>query len=540
MKEAPPGVDLLQDPIIRVTAGDGRQETMSLPEVYQALMLDEVEAFPALRPHQRHSWHAFLTHLGAVALNRAGQDEPPTTAADWRGHLSDLTADWPEDEPWRLVVHDITRPAFMQPPAWSHTACSDYKKEFLTPDGIDLLVTSRNHDLKMSVATSPESDDWIFALISLQTSAGYPGKGNYGISRMNGGYGSRPAFSLTPSTRLGLHLRRDMRALLESRDSLMAEYPMRGDGIALLWTDPWDGQKAEALPLKALDPFYIEICRRMRLRLDKGGNLYAVRATSAAARIDSKTMKGVVGDPWTPINTKEHKSLTLSPLGFGYQRTADYLTSPDWREGPIFLTEAERADPQPMILVARGIKSGQGGTAGYHERIVPFKKEVVGAFGHPRGVKELGDIARERIKQVRDIQQILWHAVMVYIYKGDTDALKVDMNNRRIKNKILADQWAGKLNDIVDAGFFGDLQDEHMAEGPEQRDQVRSRWLRSVISAARRLSAQAYDSMPCTALYRYRARVRAESVFEGRLRGSSGFPELYERKEEPSNDRNQD
>ena len=533
MKEARPGLNLLQDPIIRVTAGDDRQETISLPEVYQALMLDEVEAFPALRPHQRHPWHAFLTHLGAIALHRAGQDEPPTTAADWRGHLRNLTADWPEDEPWRLVVHDITQPAFMQPPALSHTACPNYKKKFLTPDGIDLLVTSRNHDLKMSVATSPESDDWIFALISLQTSAGYPGRGNYGISRMNGGNGSRPAFSLTPSTRLGLHLRRDMRALLECRDSLMAEYPMRGHGIALLWTDPWGGQKAEALPLKALDPFYIEICRRIRLRLDKGGNLYAVRATSAATRIDSKMMNGVVGDPWTPINTKEHKSLTLSSLGFGYQRTADYLTSPDWREAPMFLTEAERADPQPMILVARGIAGGQGKTAGYHERILPFKREIVGAFGHPRGVKELGDIARERIDQVRKIQSILRHAVAVYIAKGDTDALRRDHFD-------LAAQWAGKLNDIVDAGFFGDLQDEHMAEGPEQCHQVRSRWLRSVISAARRLSAQAYDSMPCTALYRYRARVRAESVFEGRLRGSSGFPELYERKEEPSNDRNQD
>ena len=526
MKKASPGLNLLQDPIIRVTAGNGRQEAMSLPEVYRALMLDDVEAFPALRPHQRHTWHAFLTQLGAIAMHRAGQDEPPIDAADWRGHLRNLTVDWPEDEPWRLVVPDITRPAFMQPPALSHTAGADYKKAFFTPDGIDLLVTSRNHDLKMSVATSPEPDDWVFALISLQTSAGYPGKGNYGISRMNGGYGSRPAFTLTPSTRFGPHLRRDIKALLESRHRLLTEYPMSDDGIALLWTEPWDGQKNEHLTLKALDPFYIEICRRMRLRLDESGNLYASRATSAATRIGPKkamdAMKGDVGDPWTPTSRKELKSLTLSPLGFGYQKTADYLLSSDWEKAPIFLTRAERANPQPMFLVARGIKSGKGETVGYHERIVPLKEQVVGAFG--QGFKDLGDIARERIRQVRDIQKILRHAVAVYIAKGETDALNKGHFD-------LADNWAGRLNDIVDTDFFASLQDEHAAEGPEQRDRERYRWLRSVISAARGLSAQAYDSLPCTALYRYRARVRAESVFEGRLRGSNGFSYLYEQKE---------
>ena len=523
MKEAPARLNLLHDPIIRVTTGGSRQERMSLPEVYQALMLDQVEAFPALRPHQRHPWHAFLTQLGAIALHRAGQDEPPINAVDWHDHFMNLTTDWPDDQPWCLVVHDITQPAFMQPPTASETAVRDYKKKFLTPDGIDLLITSRNHDLKRSVATAPESDDWVLALISLQTSAGYPGRGNYGISRMNGGNGSRPAFSLTPSTRFGLHLRRDLKALLECRDSLTIDYPMSGDGIALLWSEPWDGEKAEALPLTALDPLYIEVCRRIRLRLDKGGRLYAARATSAATRIDSKTMNGVVGDPWTPINTKEHKSLTLSPLGFGYQRTADYLTSPDWKEAPIFLTAAEREDTQPMFLVARGITGGQGKTSGYHERILPFKSEIVGAFGHLKGVRELGDLARERINQVRNVQRILRHAVAVYIAKGDTDALKKD-------DFDLADQWARRLNDIVDTGFFGDLQDEHMAEGPEQRHQVRLRWLRSVISAARSLSAQAYDGLPCSALYRYRARVRAESVFERRLRGRDGFPEAFERK----------
>jgi CRISPR system Cascade subunit CasA len=530
VNEAPAGLNLLQDPMIRVAAGDGYQETVPLPEVYQALMLDKVETFPALRPHQRHPWHAFLTQLGAVALHRAGEDEPPTNAADWRGHLRNLTADCPEDEPWRLVVHDITQPAFMQPPALSHTAGPHHKNKVGTPDGIDLLVTSRNHDLKRSVAAEPESDDWIFALVTLQTSAGFSGRGNYGISRMNSGTGSRPAFTLTPSTRPGLHLRRDMRALLDNREWLLSNLPMRGDGIALLWTIPWDGREAEALPLTALDPFYIEICRQIRLRMDISGKFCAVRAASSATRIGPKkamqALKGVVGDPWTPINNKENKSLTLSALGFGYRKTADYLTSPEWGEAPIFLTEAERADPQPMFLVARGIARGQGKTSGYHERVVPFKKEVITAFGRPKKFEELGDIARKRIEQVGEIQRILRHAVAVFVAKGITDALTKDHFAR-------SDRWAGKLNDIVDTGFFGDLQEEYAAEDQEDRDRIRRQWLESVINDARSLSKQAYNSLPCSALHKYRARVRAESVFEGSLRGSNGFPELFERKESP-------
>ena len=529
MREARPDPNIIQEPVIRVVLSDSRPYRLSLPEVYQALMLDSVEAFPALRPHQRHPWHAFLTQLGALALQRAGKDELPTDAEDWLRYIRDLTADRPEDEPWCLVVPDMTKPAFMQPPAVSHTAHPDYKKKFLTPDGIDLLVTSRNHDLKMSVAAAPEPDDWVFALISLQTSAGYPGSGNYGISRMNGGNGSRPAFSLTPSIRPGLHLRRDIRALLESREGLLTEYPMRRDGISLLWTIPWDGQKTEALPLRALDPFYIEICRRIRLRHGEGGKLYAVRATSAAPRLGPKkaldAMKGVVGDPWTPINIKQRKSLTLSQLGFDYRRTADYLSS--WEQSPLFITEAEKSNPQPMILVARGITGGQGKTAGYHERIVPFKEEVIAAFGRPKGIEKLGDIARERIDQVRKVQGILRHAIAVFVARGGADALKKDHFDS-------ADRWARKLNDIVDTGFFGDLQEEHTAKGLGERRRIRHRWLGSVISSARLLSQQAYDSMPCSALHRYRARVRAENVFEGRMRGSNGFPELFERKEVPT------
>ena len=70
-------LNILNEPVIRADAsGDSRVEA-SLPEVYAMLMADEVDAFPALRPHQRHAWHAFLVQLGTMAMNRDGLADPP-------------------------------------------------------------------------------------------------------------------------------------------------------------------------------------------------------------------------------------------------------------------------------------------------------------------------------------------------------------------------------------------------------------------------------------------------------------------------------
>ena len=218
--------NILKEPLIRMDAAAGLGIAASLPEIYAALMLDEVDAFSALRPHQRHAWHAFLVQLGALVLYRAGESSPPEVASDWYELIRGLTTEFSEDEPWQLVVADITKPAFMQPPALSKEKERDYKGIVLTPDQLDMLVTGKNHDIKSSVMFHAFADDWIFALITRQTMEGYSGAGNHGISRMNGGFGSRPSFSITDSTRPGAHVRRDIIALLELRKGILDEYPM--------------------------------------------------------------------------------------------------------------------------------------------------------------------------------------------------------------------------------------------------------------------------------------------------------------------------
>ena len=88
----------------------------SLPELFAAMAADTVRDFPALRPHQRHPWHAFLAQLGAIALHRTEQSQPWTKAADWRAALLSLTPEDADGAAWCLVAPP-ERPALLQPAA---------------------------------------------------------------------------------------------------------------------------------------------------------------------------------------------------------------------------------------------------------------------------------------------------------------------------------------------------------------------------------------------------------------------------------------
>ena len=528
---------LLSDPLIRYRQSSGTTREGSLPEVYAALMADEAEAFPALRPHQRHAWHAFLVQLGAMAVDRGRLGAPPSDAEEWCRIMRALTPEWPDDEPWRLVVDDITKPAFMQPPASSVECWKDFKISVSTPDALDMLVTSKNHDLKSEVAAEAETDDWIFALVALQTTEGFGGAGNYGISRMNGGLGNRSAFALAPaSLNLGAHVRRDIKALLEFMPGILAEHPGTASGHAMLWTLPWDGNAAEALLFSQVHPLYLEMCRRIRLHSDASGDLSAKRASSKAARIEAKALNGLTGDPWALVDRRDKKGekvLTLPGGGFNYKRCADYLTSGEYGR-PILMnpTAEETRSEETMELVARAMVRGPGKTEGYHERRIAVRHKFRSAMLR-RNTNDLTDVAsisQGRISDVGKVQRILSHAIQVYAARGEHDKISPEQRER-------ARAWLNRLDEIIDATFFDDLQTEF--ESPEnERQAIRHRWLLNdddrsgVINHARALLNDAADSLPCPAIHYYRAREAAEGLFEGRIRGGSGFPDMFSDRDE--------
>ena len=92
---------LLDEPLIRARHVVGGQSVKySLPGIFVALARDEVRDFPALRPHQRHPWHAFLVQLAAVALHHAKQGQPFSTEQEWKTALLALTPEHPDGAAW--------------------------------------------------------------------------------------------------------------------------------------------------------------------------------------------------------------------------------------------------------------------------------------------------------------------------------------------------------------------------------------------------------------------------------------------------------
>nr|MBK7064090.1 hypothetical protein [Deltaproteobacteria bacterium] len=171
-----------------------RPQILSLPAVFDRLERGVATDFGALQAHQLQSWESFLIQLGALAAVANGGTAPVGEDA-WRGALRALTGG--DDGPWCLIVDDITKPAFMQPPA----AGKDFrepKKAMAAPDLFDMLITSKNLDVKCARAIRARPEHWVFSLVNVQTTDGYPGRGNYGIARMTSGAGSRPSVGSAP------------------------------------------------------------------------------------------------------------------------------------------------------------------------------------------------------------------------------------------------------------------------------------------------------------------------------------------------------
>ena len=328
-----PRYNLLTEPLISAMPCG----SLNLPGLVAALARDEVDSFPALRPHQGPAWHMFLVQLMALALHRAGQTRISEDEASAAALLRGLTPNFPDDEPWCLSVDDPTMPAFLQPPVPPGVKLAT---AVATPDALDLLITAKNHDLKQAMARWSAPEDWLYALVSLQTCDGYSGRGNYGVARMNGGNSSRVLLTLAPlegesgramTLRPGPWLVRNVARMLETRSSQVGThqhlgYPVSG-GLALNWTVPWpDGHR---LRLSDLDIWFIESCRRIRLKSD-GAALVGMRGASKSERIDAKAQKGNLGDPFAPIHKTENQSLTLGQRDFDYHMMVEVLFSGNW------------------------------------------------------------------------------------------------------------------------------------------------------------------------------------------------------------------
>jgi len=509
---------LLDEPLIGVRLGGDRRRTgLSLPALFIAMADDKVRDFPALRPHQRHPWHAFLVQLAAMALHQAGRTQPFDTEPAWRDALLALTPEHPDGAAWSLVA-PIDGPAFLQAPV-PEGFLDGWKSDTPTPDSLDILVTSKNHDLKQERMGKAGLDDWIFTLVSLQTAAPFPGRGNYGVSRMNGGSSSRPGLGVEPSGGPGRCWLRDLRIALNERSRLVVQQGYHEEGgVGLLWLAPWDGKSA--IGFAGLDPFFIEISRRIRLAEAHGGIL-AYRATSSGPRIsktEAKSRKGNTGDLWTPVERKSGKSLGVSAGGFHYKRMVGLLFGQDYKWPPAQILGKDD-DEEGLVVLARAIAGGQSTTDGYHERRVPVSRTVRRRL-IAHDTDPLAVMAKERIQAVAKIRSVLWSALSTLF---DNGAAK-DRFSDGAKDK--AGVFSTAFEQGEDARFFDGplgLNAEIESSDPEG---LRLAWYHSMAERAEAILLEAFAAGPRSVEQRYRARAEALRRLHGGLRSDKVLPPL--------------
>lgn len=517
--------NLLIDELISVCLLDGTVQRCNLPQLLVLAEQDIIADFPALRPHQEPAWHMFLVQLAVLAIEAIG-GELPQDEAGWRNALRALTSGFAEDEPWCLVVNDWSKPGLLQSPLERTSESVDFKRRIATPDALDLLVTSKNHDLKAERMGTAEPEDWLYALLSLQTMEGFLGAGNYGIARMNGGFASRPMLRIAPADAgIGGQWLRDIRALLPVTARWRKQADALGVGIKeplarLLWLQPWDGNTS--LSLSHCHPLGVEVCRRLRLQEAFPGQLKAMGAGSKLARVDSKQSNGVVGDPWLPVDLRDAKkgtkAFTPTADGFGYRRMSQLL-NPELFE-PAFLqrlTKEEGKGTQPLQLTAGALTRGQGKTEGFHQRRILWGKRSAIALADRE--KSLPKRAIVFVEMASAGSSRVLRPAIFQLLDGKAEPDWKKPSSETLTRPILA-----ALDAAIDQHFFTELDASFEAE--ERDNDAALRWERVLARLIREQFERAVQSLPRKGEARHLAEARARNRLEAALRKT--YPGLRE------------
>lgn len=416
--------DLLTEPVFAVD-----DDELTLPGVLARLSSSTDVRYRSLQAHQHHVWHMFLVQLAVLALRKVGHDEPYSDEEAWRHALLGLV-----DDPcmWWLDQPDLSRPAFLQPPLPDGEAA--FTKVYETPDALDVLATAKNHDLKSERLQNPRLEHWVYALLGLQTMGNFGGKFNYGVARMNSGYGSRPCVAFVADLGWGARFREDIDKILDGWEHFLTDRDP--DGPALLWSVPFAFDNRQLAP-SDLNPLFIEVCRRVRLHdgVWKGG-------VSKKERLHGKDLKGNVGDPWMPLKASGD-GLTIRTLSFPLMFSL--LTE-------VTLPEPMREDRFTRWLVVDVLASDKTETAGFHHRALALPPLVVARLRDPDERTRLAQQGQERLDIAATVRK---RCVMPAVLRafdeepksGKAFRVYLDDFNRRVDEVFFERLWDADPSD---------------------------------------------------------------------------------------------
>jgi CRISPR system Cascade subunit CasA len=250
-----------------------------------------------------------------------------------------------------------------------------------------------------------------------------------------------------------------------------------------------------------LHPWFIEICRRVRLYHGAKGRISARTVGSVRALVEAKHLRGHIGDPWIPVSKGEDPAaFNSSPT---YQKVSAVLFADDWLR-PILLEWHDGIDRLPMRVRFDVTVRGQGTTGGQHLREVPIDNDRRRAFLFDSAERDrLAKIAGQMMKDASTLNSPIIKTSHVTLIKGGASKVRLDD-----PASDWVEHWLKAADKRIEEEFFEYLF-ELAGTGDHQR------W----GSFLRRLAKQIFDAAARTVPISGVRRLKALAVAERRLWG---------------------
>lgn len=477
-------VNLLRTPLFSVRYDDTQEEdTLPLPGLLAAHSQGRPVGLTACQSFQRMAVHAFLTQLAAFTLVKAmqaGSYDPaegwgPLSAPEWwTKALGDLTSAW-------HLIPKGTEAAFCQPPEKD----TEGWKRVLTPDEVEsrfgCLNSAPNHSLKHRTIVEPRPEHWVYALISVQTQSGscshmYP-RG----ARVPGS--GRLFVGLAPSLNWGLRFRRDVLVWHRERQALARRYRLNTrTGLGILWETPF----GRRLSLNQLDPCFIDLCRRVRLEVDKRGRVLAWMTPCNdgwVIRDEGQT----ITDIWCPILPAE-KSRGPGPLSFKdlhYDALHKVLFQSSY--GPALHPLAEDGDAP--LLIASGIARDKSKTIGFHQRHVPVSPSVMAAYRTAGDYSQLGVLSTSFLEVIQDVDRKMLKPAVATLAESSPK------NFKPLAEEAISKRFEQEIDRIYFERLFSGVTDPEMAL---------TKWAQELLDLATVIVTEAVKTLPLPPFTRWK------------------------------------
>jgi len=279
--------------------------------------------------------------------------------------------------------------------------------------------------------------------------------------------------------------------------------------------------------VSALAPFFIEICRSVRLVTGASG-LVAYGAATAGPRVAAKELRGVLGDPWIPVRLdgkSGQMALTVGPAGLSAQLLRDLIFEDGFR-APAMMRTQGLDEEGPVDFTISVLVRGRGTTEGFRTarvRIPARLRSHLFAHGALRDV--LAELSRKALEHSSTMERRVLKAAVLSLLESGAPSGEIDWD----RDQVLR-WWQGARQAFTSAWsaeFFSWLwRAADSADALESEEGSLFVWCRLLRSLAHRALDDAVSALPHSQARSYRTRAVAEQVFWRAL--IKNFPEFKE------------